>query len=101
MKLQDRAPSEDVRTYLEHFSHRVLQDALLEATTAYWLNRAQTFAAVGNERCDEIAQACRAKARVVMFDYPRNWAPIICTTCDTPCSPWACSCGATQIGGSS
>ncbi len=53
--------------YVEHFRHRVIQDALTEATAAYWLRRADTFAAVGNVRCDEIAQACRARAAVSLL----------------------------------
>lgn len=48
--------------FVEHFRARVLQDALAEALPAYWLRRAETFAAVGNARCDEIAQACRNHA---------------------------------------
>ncbi len=48
--------------YANHFRCRVLQDALNEATAAYWIRRAETFDAVGNERCDEIALACRRRA---------------------------------------
>lgn len=54
--------------YVEHFRHRVLQDALNEATSSYWLRRADQFAAVGNARCDEIAQACRNRAAVALMD---------------------------------
>lgn len=51
--------------HLEHFRRRVLYDALLEASSAYWLRRADTFAAVGNARCDETAQACRNHAKLL------------------------------------
>lgn len=51
--------------HLAHFQWRVLQDALAEATAAYWLRRAAAFTAVGNARCDEIAQACRNHATLV------------------------------------
>lgn len=53
----------DLDAYVSHFRARVLQDALAEATTAYWTRRAETFAGVGNATCDEIAQACRNQAR--------------------------------------
>lgn len=33
----------DLADYVEHFRARVLQDALNEATAAYWLRRAETF----------------------------------------------------------
>lgn len=56
---------DQLRAYLLHFRRRVLNDALLEATSFYWNRRADTFAAVGNARCDEIAQACRNHATFV------------------------------------
>ncbi|MCW2763610.1 MAG: hypothetical protein JWR85_3811 [Marmoricola sp.] len=52
----------DLDEYVRHFSTRVLQDALNEATAAYWMKRAEQFDAVGNARCDEIARACRNRA---------------------------------------
>ncbi len=52
----------DLAAHIEHFRARVLQDALAEATAAYWLRRADTFAAVVTPRCDEIAEACRHRA---------------------------------------
>lgn len=52
---------------VEHFRSRVLQDALNEATSAYWRRRAEDFAAVGTPRCDEIAEACRNRARVSLI----------------------------------
>ena len=51
-------------TYVAHFQARVVQDALTEATSAYWIRRARQFEAVGNDRCDEVALACRARASV-------------------------------------
>lgn len=56
----------DLESFVEHFRKRVFQDALNEATSAYWLKRADQFAAVGNARCDEIAQACRNRASVAL-----------------------------------
>ena len=53
---------EDLPDVVEHFRKRVLQDALTEATAAYWNRRAEQFAAVGNERCDEVAKAFVASA---------------------------------------
>ena len=63
--------TDGLAAYLEHFRARVLQDALNEATAAYWLRRAATFDAVGNARCDEIAQACRNRAAVGQFQEDR------------------------------
>jgi hypothetical protein len=66
--------------------HRVIQDALSEATRAYWLRRAETFLAArprpedfhGNattedlraqwHRLTAIADACRARAEVSLLD---------------------------------
>lgn len=70
---------------LEHFQHRVLQDALNEATATYWLKRAEDFErarprpgefrgqaraedlAEADARCAAIAQACRERAEVSLF----------------------------------
>lgn len=52
--------------YVAHFQHRVIQDALAEATALYWERRAQDFDAVGTPECDEVAQACRHRARVAL-----------------------------------
>ena len=52
-------------THLEHFRLRVLQHALLEATTSYWTRRAAQFDQVGNPACDEVAQACRHHATLL------------------------------------
>ena len=48
---------------------RAVQQTLLEATWAYWMRRAQVFAAVGTPRCDEIAQACRSHARLLAGEF--------------------------------
>ena len=58
----------DLAAHVENFTRRVMQDALAEATAAYWLRRADTFAAVGNARCDEIALACRRHATLIPLD---------------------------------
>lgn len=92
---------------LEHFRARVLQDALSQATADYWLNRAETLAAVGTPRCDAMAQACRNRALVAFAEWHHNGDVIealragfrvTCRTCQTPTSPWTCSCGDTRIG---
>lgn len=36
---------EDLGVHVEHFRYRVMQDALTEATAAYWRRRADLFAA--------------------------------------------------------
>jgi hypothetical protein len=59
------APPTVLSDYLIHFRRRTLNDALLEATSFYWNRRADNFDAVGNARCDEIAQACRNHATFV------------------------------------
>lgn len=70
--------------YLDHFQRRVLQDALAEATAAYWLRRAEDFerakpveppegftdveaAREQWRRCHETAQACRHAAELARF----------------------------------
>lgn len=53
-----------VQEYLDQFANRLLQDALNEATKAYWLRRAEQFDAVGTAACREIATACRNRARL-------------------------------------
>jgi hypothetical protein len=52
--------------HVEHFQHRVMQDALAEATAAYWEKRARDFDAVGTPSADETAEACRNRARVAL-----------------------------------
>jgi hypothetical protein len=52
--------------HVEHFQHRVMQDALAEATAAHWEKRARDFDAVGTPEADETAQACRNRARVAL-----------------------------------
>lgn len=52
----------DLPEYVANFRYRVLVDAIVEATSAYWLRRAETFEAVGTHACDEIARACRNRA---------------------------------------
>ena len=51
-----------VATHVDHFQHRVIVDALNEATAAYWRRRAAQFRGVGNERCDLIARNCEHRA---------------------------------------
>ena len=74
-----------VRAYVEHFRARVVQDALAEASAAYWLRRADAFDAArprsgdyhGNatrealraryKQLSEMAAACRAAAEVALI----------------------------------
>jgi hypothetical protein len=73
---------------LDHFQARILQDALTEATSAYWRRRAEDFEAAapkptdhnGNAspeqltdalvRCLTTAVACRRHAELIMQDRP-------------------------------
>ncbi len=57
----------DLAEYVDHFRLRLLQDAILEATSAYWSRRAEQFERVGNARCDEVATACRARASIALL----------------------------------
>lgn len=47
---------------VEAFIRRALLECLQDADPIFWDRRANDFAAVGNERCDVIAEACRNKA---------------------------------------
>ncbi len=73
---------------LVQFRDRVLQDALTEATAAYWGRRAEAFQdarprpgdftgkatdadlAAADRRCADVARACRAKATVTTAGRP-------------------------------
>jgi hypothetical protein len=73
-------PDEQLAEYVDNFRRRVLQDALNEATASYWLRRAEDFERAKPrrekyrgqatdddlrtawQRCDQAAQACRARA---------------------------------------
>lgn len=74
--------TDELIEFVEHFRRRVLQDALAEATAAYWLRRVEMFEwakprlndypgratrqdlGAAWRRCDEIARGCRGRARV-------------------------------------
>jgi hypothetical protein len=47
---------------LDVFARRMVLECLQESTASWWERRAAAFDRVGNERCDEIADACRNKA---------------------------------------
>jgi len=83
----------DVSEYVTRFRARVLQDALNEATAAYWLRRAEAFenartrpgsppedgstpGAVDDRRRAATAQACRNKATFLRM-YPSEVEPIV------------------------
>lgn len=75
----------ELTAYVEHFRHRVLQDALAEATASYWHRRADAFEwakpRLGEHHghrdqdhlgekwreLDEIATACRNRAAVSLI----------------------------------
>jgi hypothetical protein len=77
-----------LHNYVKHFQARVLQDALNEATAAYWLRRAAEYEAAARprpggwvgfnstseeraarrQRMQETAAACRARAQVSLID---------------------------------
>ena len=56
----------DLVKHVGHFQHRVVADALQEATAAYWRKRAEDFRQVGTAECDEVARACENRARVAL-----------------------------------
>ena len=87
----------DLEEYVENFRRRVLQDAMSEATAAYWTKRAQQFEAVGNERCFDSARACRHRAQLALSAEDETPSALVCPVCMTPTSPWTCSCGQTRI----
>lgn len=60
------APSRADMVRARFFANMERQIAL-EATPAYWLRRAEQFGAVANERCDQIAEACRHRAEVASW----------------------------------
>lgn len=78
-------PTRALVEHVEHFQHRVLQDALNDAMASYWNRRADAFLAArprpgdftGNatrddlreqwHRLTETANACRARARVSLL----------------------------------
>jgi hypothetical protein len=75
---------------LEHFRARVLQDALTEATAAYWLQRAEQFEAAAPQptdyrgsasseqltdawvRCMTTVAACRRHAELIIQGRPEE-----------------------------
>ena len=79
--------------HLEHFRLRVLQDALTEATAAYWKRRAQAFEDAAPrpgdfngrasraelqeayDRCHETALACRNHAELLRTLRPEPISP--------------------------
>ena len=81
-----RRIEQQIAEHVSTFGRRVLQDALAEATSSYWLNRAQTLDAARSRpgdyvgaaspedlrrRDDELAQvaaACRARASLALID---------------------------------
>ena len=55
--------------HVDHFQRRVIREALLEATSAYWLRRAAEFDRVGTPAADETAQACRNAATIPVLTW--------------------------------
>lgn len=72
--------TEAIVEHATHFQHRVIQDALADATATYWHRRAAAFEAArpragdyrgqatladlraADQRCAETAEACRVRA---------------------------------------
>lgn len=54
-----------LHAHLTHFRRRVIEDALLEATSMYWLRRAETFLTVGTPTADATAVACQRHAQLL------------------------------------
>lgn len=50
---------------VEMFVRRILLELMQEASAEWWERRAVVFERVGNETCDEIADACRNKASFI------------------------------------
>lgn len=46
----------------DSFARRLILECLQESSALWWERRAVQFERVGNERCDEVADACRNKA---------------------------------------
>jgi len=86
---------------LEQLLQRWLEDVMTEAEPLYWLRRADELSRIGTEWGDEAAQACRSKAAFLQAERTGTLLPpvVTCPTCNTPTSPWSCSCGQTRIGG--
>jgi hypothetical protein len=53
----------------EAVRRRAVQQAITEAIASYWLRRSAQFEAVGNDRCDEVALACRSHARLLSGEF--------------------------------
>ena len=59
----------------DSIARRVVLDCLNLGAAAWWRKRAGDFEAVGTAACDEIAQACRNKARFIEM-YGEQWPPV-------------------------
>ena len=88
MFAQSRPWRLDLEAHVQHFRARVLQDALTEATAAYWERRAAMFEwarprrgdfvgqatpaelADADARCAMIAENCRRHAKLLRSLYP-------------------------------
>lgn len=64
----------DLVADVDHFRHRVIQDALNEASRWYWLRRAADFDGVGTPSADATAQACRHRATLALLD---DWPELV------------------------
>lgn len=62
----------EIEVDLEHFARRVIEDALTQASAAYWERRAETFDWVG-PHCAEVAKACRNHAEAIR----RGWIEVV------------------------
>lgn len=83
----------------ELFVRRMILECLQESSADWWDRRAVQFDRVGNERCDEIADACRNKASFLRMygddDLAEDLAAVLADLEPTPtrahreASPWA------------
>jgi hypothetical protein len=62
-------PHTELLSYVDWFCRRAVQEALTDGQRDYWIRRAETFEAVGNEACDETARACRARATLTEWGW--------------------------------
>ena len=61
---------------IDRLARLIVIDLLLESSSKHWLKRADDFAAVGTEECNQIARACRAKA-VLCREDTSEWTELL------------------------
>ena len=84
--------STSTREHVDHFRHRVMQDAWAEGTAAYWTRRADVFEwarprptdwpgratraelRARDRELQATAEACRNRTRLSLLDRGERWA---------------------------